>query len=107
MNDPCLPHLLKLINESGASFDIEMLRPDADGAPPSIVTAIRDLKNPKKLKCRELPRNVVTQAWNDFETFYQERRPSAKFLRADSKKAKDRKAASGAEFLKQDCDWSY
>jgi hypothetical protein len=88
-------------------FDIEMLRPDSGGVPPSIVVAIRDLKSQKKLKCRELSGDVVAQAWNDFETFYHEKRPSAGFLRADPKKTKDRKAAAGTGFLKHDCDWMY
>jgi S1-C subfamily serine protease len=84
-------------------FDIEVLRPGSDGAPPSIVIAVQDLKNSKRFKCRVLPRDVIAQAWNDFETFYQEKRPAAGFIRADAKKTK----VLEGDFLKDECDWSY
>lgn len=87
-------------------FDVEILRPDASGAPPSIVVAIRDLKSPKKLKCIELPTDVVAQAWNDFEPFYQQNRPQGGFRRADPQAGSDRPPASSTEFLKDDCSWS-
>jgi S1-C subfamily serine protease len=87
-------------------FDVEILRPDTSGAPPSIVVAIRDLKSPKNLKCIEIPREVVAQAWNDFESFYQQNRPQAGFRRADPRAASERKAAWSTEFLKDDCAWS-
>src|SRR5713101_5874590 len=64
-------------------FDVEILRPNDSGAPPSLVVAIRDLKSPKNLKCIEVPKEVVAQAWNDFEPFYQQNRPQAGFRRAD------------------------
>jgi S1-C subfamily serine protease len=87
-------------------FDLEILRPDESGAPPSIVVAIRDLKSPKKLKCTELSNEVVGRAWNDFESFYQQTRPKAGFRRADANAAKGRQPASSTEFLKDDCSWS-
>jgi S1-C subfamily serine protease len=86
-------------------FDVEILRPDTAGAPPSIVVAIRDLKSPKNLKCIEIPSEVVAQAWNDFESFYQQSRPRAGFRRADSSAAAERKPAWSTEFLKGDCAW--
>src|SRR5713101_2197357 len=64
-------------------FDVEIMRPDASGVPPSLVVAIRDLKSPKNLKCIEVPKEVVAQAWNDFEPFYQQNRAQAGFRRAD------------------------
>jgi S1-C subfamily serine protease len=85
-------------------FDLEILRPDSAGAPPSIVVAIRDLKSPKKLKCVELRSDVVAQAWNDFETFYQQSRPAAGFRRADPAAAGH--SAWSAGFLEHDCEWS-
>jgi hypothetical protein len=85
-------------------FDLEILRPDTSGAPPSIVVAIRDLKSPKHLKCIELPSDVVAQAWNDFETFYQQSRPRAGFRRADPAAAGHSAWSMG--FLEHDCEWS-
>ncbi len=85
-------------------FDLEILRPDTSGAPPSIVVAIRDLKSPKNLKCIELPADVVAQAWNDFETFYQQSRPRAGFRRADPAAAGHLAWSTG--FLEHDCEWS-
>lgn len=87
-------------------FGIEILRPDTSGAPPSIVVAIRDLKSPDKLKCLEIPSEVIATAWNDFDAFYQQSRPREGFRRADPKAASDRKPAWSAELLKHDCDWS-
>jgi len=87
-------------------FDVEILRPDASGAPPSIVVAIRDLKSPKDLKCTEVSADVVAQAWNDFESFYQQNRPQAGFRRANPGAASERKPAWSADFLKDDCKWS-
>lgn len=86
-------------------FDIEVFRPDENGVPPSIVLAIRDLKSPKKLKCVELHAEVVAQAWNDFESFYAERRPAAGFRFALARAAKDRKPAYRTDFLEKDCLW--
>ena len=86
-------------------FDVEVLRPDESGMPPSIVVAIRDLKSPNKLKCLEISGEVVAAAWNDFEAFYQQIRPRADFRRADAK-AGNRQAASTTDFLKDDCSWS-
>jgi S1-C subfamily serine protease len=85
-------------------FDVEILRPDDSGAPPSIVVAIRDLKSPKNLKCIEVPTKVVAQAWNDFESFYQQNRPQARFRPADLSAASERTPTWSAEFLKDDCE---
>ena len=86
-------------------FDVEILRPDTAGVPPSIVVAIRDLKSPDKLKCIELSPEVVARAWNDFESFYQQHRPQAGFRRADAGIA-GRPSAWATGFLKADCAWS-
>jgi hypothetical protein len=86
-------------------FDVEILRPDSLGAPPTIVVAVRDLKNPKKLKCLEVPPSVVAQAWNDFGVFYSEARPSSGFRNADPKAVKKRKSAASSGFLQEDCAW--
>ena len=48
----------------------------------------------------------IAQAWNDFESFYQQNRPRAGFRRADANAASGRKAAWSTEFLKDDCSWS-
>jgi hypothetical protein len=87
-------------------FDVEILRPDTSGVPPSIVVAIRDLKSPDKLKCTEMPIEVVAQAWNDFQSFYQQHRPQAGFLIADPYAASGRSPAGYSGFLKPDCAWS-
>ncbi len=87
-------------------FDVEILRPTDAGIPPRIVVAIRDLKSPKTLKCVEVPKEVVAQAWNDFESFYQQNRPQGGFRRADPNAASDRPPASSTDFLKDDCTWS-
>jgi hypothetical protein len=87
-------------------FDVEILRPDTSGTPPSLVVAIRDLKSPKNLKCIEVPKEVVAQAWNEFEPFYQQSRAQARFRPADPNAVSERQPASSTEFLKDDCSWS-
>jgi len=87
-------------------YNVDVLRPDEAGVAPTIVLAVRDLKNPKKLKCRELPRAVVAQAWNDFATFFRAQRLSAPFVVASPKNPKGYRAAWETPFLKEDCDWS-
>lgn len=86
-------------------FGAEILQPDSTGVPPSIVVAVRDLKSPKRLRCIELPAEVIAQAWNDFEGFFQEERPTAGFRRADARAAKKRISARRAGFLEGDCQW--
>src|SRR6266496_351993 len=86
-------------------FDAEVLRPDDSGAPPSIVVAIRDLKSPKKLKCTEIPTDVVAAAWNDFKSFYEQNRPRAGFRRSDARAGGERPSASSTGFLQDDCTW--
>jgi S1-C subfamily serine protease len=88
-------------------FDVEALRPDSTGMPPSLVIVVRDLKNPGRLKCLELPAETVAQAWNDFEGFYGDHRPGLGFRRAEASVAKKRKSAQSAGFLKEDCSWPY
>lgn len=88
-------------------FDPELLRPALDGTPPSIVLAITDLKDPKKLKCREFSSEIVANAWNDFELFYEQLRPGSNFVRADAKLGKNIRPAWRTDFLKKECDWSY
>ncbi len=86
-------------------FDAEVLRPDDSGAPPSIVVAIRDLKSPKKLKCTQIPTDVVAAAWNDFKSFYEQNRPRAGFRRSDPRAGGERPSASSTGFLQDDCTW--
>ena len=86
-------------------FDAEIFRPDDSAAPPSIVVAIRDLKSPKKLKCTEIPTDVVAVAWNDFESFYEQNRPRAGFRRSDPKAGRERQSAGSTGFLQEDCTW--
>jgi hypothetical protein len=86
-------------------YSVEILRPDSVGAPPSIVVVVRDLKNQSRMKCVELPADVVAGAWNDFESFYLEKRPKSGFARADEKAAKGRKSAYSSGFLKGECSW--
>src|SRR6266516_7806370 len=98
---------LKDVADAGFyAFDVEILRPDASGAASSIVVAIGDMKSPKDLKCTDVPADVVAQAWNDFESFYQQTRPQAGFRRANPGAASERKPAWSADFLKDDCKWS-
>lgn len=89
------------------TFDAELFRPRSDGSPPTIVIAISDLKNPKKLKCKELSAELIANAWNDFEIFYEQLRPAAGFARADLAAAKGRRPTWRDGFMKSDCDWSY
>lgn len=88
-------------------FDPAVFRPDSLGAPPSIVVAIRDLKSPKKLKCLELPRGTVAQAWNDFAGFYSQQRPSERFIRAVQKLDWKGAMESNVQTLGDECSWSY
>jgi hypothetical protein len=57
--------------------------PDADGAPPSIVIDLADLKNPTLPSCRELPRDVTVTVWNDFILYHNA--SGLPFVRADTK----------------------
>ena len=86
-------------------FDAELLRPDSTGIAPSIVVTVQDLKNPKRPKCRELPGEVIARAWNDFEEFYREARPSVRFWRADVKASKAHRPEWTNEDLKKECTW--
>lgn len=88
-------------------FDPSVFAPDESGMPPSLVVAIRDLKNPKKFKCRELPREVVAQAWNDFAEHRVNSLGSGQFRYADPALAKRRKEAYTSKFFEKDCDWSF
>ncbi|MGH7631153.1 MAG: S1C family serine protease [Gemmatimonadales bacterium] len=76
----------------------ETFQPDADGTPPSIVVELDDLKNPTFPSCREIPRDVVATAWNDFVLYYSARGES--FVQADAKKkpegVPDKKAVCAA-----------
>jgi hypothetical protein len=44
--------------------------PSPDGAPPSIVVELADLKNPASESCRELPPGIVATVWNDFLLYH-------------------------------------
>jgi S1-C subfamily serine protease len=85
-------------------LDPQLFAPDPDGNPPSIVVEVTDLKRPETNSCRELPVEVVANAWNDFEPYYAEGRPGEIFVRANPK-AKRRRAAYMERFL-LDCEWS-
>ena len=86
-------------------YDAELLRPDSNGVAPSIVVAVQDLKSPKKLKCRELPADVIARAWNDFEEFYREAKPSVRFWQADVKASRARQAHWTNDALSGECSW--
>ena len=86
-------------------FDINLFRPDSAGVPPRIVIAVTDLKSPKKLKCREIPPVVVVEAWNDFATFFAEKRPTEGFRLSEIAATRGRKPASDGGFLKDECTW--
>lgn len=70
-------------------FDAELLRPDSTGRAPAISVVIRDLKNPKKPRCRQIPGPVVARAWNDFKEFYLNARPDRSFILADPRRSRD------------------
>jgi S1-C subfamily serine protease len=61
----------------------ETFAPDADGAPPSIVIELADLKNPRSESCRELPASIVATVWNDFALYKAGR--GEQFTPADAK----------------------
>lgn len=88
-------------------YDPEVFRPDSLGAPPQVSIAIRDLKNPKRLKCRELSPEVIARVWNDFESYYAEKRPGDGFQASNAKAANDRPSLREGTFLDHECDWSY
>lgn len=71
-------------------FPVEMLAPDSDGTPPSIILALNDLKHPDDHPCPEVPRELVVNAWNDLEPLATESAPHVPFVRADVKKAPPR-----------------
>lgn len=85
-------------------LDPRVFMPDSAGNPPSVVVEVTDLKRPDKNSCRELPVEVVANAWNDFEAFYTDAAPGQSFLRANPK-AKRSKAAYRETFL-IGCEWS-
>lgn len=87
------------------AYDAELLRPDTNGVAPSIVVAVHDLKNPKRVRCRELPPEVVARAWNDFEQFYRDVRPEVAYWRADVKRSKDDRTEWKNPDLDRECDW--
>lgn len=88
-------------------FSHELFRPDLDGVPPSIVIAIHDLKNPRRMKCRELNRELVAAAWNDFAEFIIETQGREAYTRADHRAARGLRHPAQSGFLKDECDWSY
>lgn len=88
-------------------FSHELFRPNADGIPPSIVIAIHDLKNPRRMKCRELSRELVAAAWNDFAEFIIETQGRDAYVRADHRAGRGLRHPAQSGFLKDECDWSY
>jgi len=84
-------------------YDPEAFRPAPDGTPPLLVVGVRDLKNPTKLSCRILPKDLVAQTWNDFEDYYKERRGNMIFRPADRRMRVDESLARRA--LASRCDF--
>jgi len=64
-------------------FTPETFAPDTNGAPPSIVLQIDDLKHYDRFILRELPPDLVARIWNDFRPYYQSVHPSKPFIAAD------------------------
>jgi len=67
-------------------FSPEAFAPDSNGAPPSIVYQIDDLKHYDRFILRELPADLVARIWNDFQAYYRAVRPEARFTTADAEK---------------------
>src|SRR5258706_10393718 len=61
-------------------FSPEAFAPDSDGAPPSIVLQIDDLKHYDRFILRELPPELVARVWNDFQPFFASNHPQKRFI---------------------------
>jgi len=79
-------------------FAPEAFAPDSDGAPPSIVFRIDDLKHYDRFILRELPADLVARIWNDFKPYYQRVVPQKRFVTADAQQFR-------SDFVKR-CDQS-
>ncbi len=64
-------------------FSPEAFAPDTDGAPPSIVLQIDDLKHYDRFLLRELPPDLVARVWNDFQLYFASNYPGKRFTVAD------------------------
>jgi len=64
-------------------FSPEAFAPDSEGAPPSIVLQIDDLKHYDRFILRELPPELVARVWNDFQPFFASNHPEKRFIAAD------------------------
>jgi hypothetical protein len=60
----------------------DVLAPDANGAPPSLVLHLTDLRHPGTPSCGAIDPRALAVLWNDFEGVY----PDRPFVRADTKK---------------------
>jgi hypothetical protein len=69
-------------------FPPEVFAPDSNGAPPSVVAHIYDLKHPDDRNWRELPGEMVARVWNDFGPYYRRLHPNQPFTRADARRFK-------------------
>jgi hypothetical protein len=67
-------------------FAPETFAPDTNGAPPSIVLQIDDLKHYDRFILRELPPDLVARIWNDFRAYYQSVHPDKPFIAADPRR---------------------
>jgi S1-C subfamily serine protease len=64
-------------------FSPEAFAPDSNGAPPSIVLQIDDLKHYDRFILRELPPDLVARVWNDFQPYFASNHPEKRFIAAD------------------------
>jgi len=64
-------------------FPPEAFAPDSNGAPPSIVLQIDDLKHYDRFILRELPPELVARVWNDFQPYFASNHPEKRFIAAD------------------------
>ena len=60
----------------------DVLAPDDNGAPPSLVLYVTDLRHPGMPSCGAIDPRALAVLWNDFEGVY----PDRPFVRADPKK---------------------
>lgn len=63
----------------------DAFRPDSSGAPPLVVVAVKDLKNPGKLSVLKVPESVCARIWNEFVPFLSAQQPSSRFPVANPK----------------------
>lgn len=75
------------------SFAGDVLAPDENGAPPSLVLHVTDLRHPDTPSCGAIDPKALAVLWNDFEGVF----PDRPFVRADPKKKPIRKPPDAEE----------